>query len=101
MADQQLIPTRFLFRFEIPIRKLKRAPTIDGDLSDWPDACKLPPLHAIDGQDGFADVRMGWRDDGLYLACRVTGKRRPPRCDPAKFWRSDNVRLMTDMRDAR
>ena len=39
--------------------------------------------------------------DGLSIACRVANKRRILRCDPHVFWKSDNLRLCTDMRDAR
>lgn len=97
----ELVPTRFLFRFELAIRRLKRPIAVDGDLSDWPDECLLPPLHKLEGKLTFAEVGLGWNDDGLYLACRVRGKTRPPRCVPEKFWTADNIRLMTDMRDAR
>lgn len=97
----EIIPTRFLFRYEIPIQRMDPPPRIDGDVSNWPDAGRLPPLHEIDGRTAFADVWFGWHDSGLYLAVRVAGKKRPLRCDANKFWTADNIRLMTDMRDAR
>jgi len=97
----ELVPARYLFRFELSLHRLRRPVTIDGDLADWPDACRLPPLHRLEGKLTFADLWAGWNDEGLYLACRVRGKTRPPRCEPEKFWKSDHLRLMTDMRDAR
>lgn len=99
MSD--LVPPRFLFRFELPIHRLDPPPRIDGDLSDWPERCLLPELHKIDGRRTFADLWLGWHESGLYLACRVRSKNYAPRCDPQKFWKFDNLRLMTDMRDAR
>lgn len=95
------IPNRFLFKFEFPLHRAKKAPKIDGGLDGWNDAWKLPELHALDDETGFADVYATWDEDGLYLGVRVAGKRKPPQCDAEKFWKSDNVRLMTDMRDTR
>lgn len=96
-----IIPNRFLFKFEFPIHRCATAPRIDGRLDGWDEAWRLPALHQLDEQPGFADVFATWDDDGLYLAARVTGKRRQPMCDPERFWKSDNVRVMTDMRDTR
>ncbi|MFQ5591918.1 MAG: hypothetical protein ACE5HE_12200, partial [Phycisphaerae bacterium] len=42
-----------------------------------------------------------WNETGIGIACRVRGKRKPLRCDPVRFWAGDNLRLCTDMRDAR
>lgn len=96
-----LIPNRFLFSFEFPLHYRSDPPVVDGDLADWADAEMLPKLGEIDGQRDFADVRACWNETGLYLACRVTDKHRPLRCDPRRFWLGDNLRVCTDMRDAR
>ncbi len=95
-----LVPNRLLFRFEVPIR-YRRPPVIDGDLSDWPDEYLLPDFSRLDGQEPFARVWLAWHESGLFLACRVEGRRSPFQCDPAAFWKGDNLRLMTDMRDTR
>ena len=96
-----LVPNRFLFSFEFPLHYRSTAPVIDGDLADWTDADLLPRLGEIDGRNDFADVRACWNGAGLYIACCVTDKHRPLRCDPRRFWLGDNLRLCTDMRDAR
>jgi hypothetical protein len=96
-----LIPNRFLFSFEFPLRHRSVGPVIDGDLADWTDAELLPSLGEIDGRDEFAEVWACWNESGLFIACHVMNKRKPLRCDPARFWLSDNLRLCTDMRDAR
>jgi hypothetical protein len=97
----ELIPNRQLFRYEVPLRRRGKPPKIDGDLSDWSDEFLMPPIHKLDGLDPFAPVYVAWDDNGLYIACRVTGKEYPLRCDPKEFWKGDNLRLCTDMRDAR
>jgi len=96
-----LVPNRFLFDFAITLRYRKDMPTIDGSLSGWTDAERLPLLGEIDGQKDFADVWACWSEAGIALACRVTGKRLKLRCDPVRFWEGDNVRLCLDMRDTR
>lgn len=96
-----LVPNRFLFDFEFPLRYRRRPPAVDGDVAGWTDAERLPRLGALDGQPEFADVWACWNERGLYVACRVTRKRRAPVCDPRRYWTSDHLRLCTDMRDAR
>jgi hypothetical protein len=96
-----LVPNRHLFRFEIPLRRRAKSPTIDGDLRDWSDEFVMPALCRIDGQEPFAPVYIAWNEKGLYLATRVEGKTKPLRCDPKSFWKGDNLRLCIDTRDSR
>ena len=97
----QLVPNRFLFKFEIPLHRAARALKIDGRADDWDDRFLLPALHQLDAEQGFGRVYAAWNEGGLYIACHVEGKTQPPRCDASRFWKSDNLRLMTDMRDTR
>lgn len=96
-----LIPNRFLFDLEFPLRYRPVLPKINGHLSDWTDGDLLPALDEIDGRKTFADVWACWNETGLCIACRITGKKQALRCDPRSFWTGDNLRLCTDMRDAR
>jgi hypothetical protein len=101
MIMSNLIPNRFLFKFEFPIHRCAKPPAIDGRAEKWDKKWLLPALHELDGEPPTGEVWAAWNDDGLFIAARVTGKKRSPRCDPAKFRQSDNFRLMTDMRDTR
>jgi len=96
-----LIPNRFLFKFEFPIHRASKPPRIDGELSKWDKRWLMPALCSLDGQEPFGDVYAAWHESGLYVGCRVSGKRRPARCDPQNFRQADNLRIMTDMRDTR
>ena len=96
-----LIPNRFLFAFELPLHYRSRAPSIDGRLGGWSDAELLPRLSEIDGRRDFGDVWACWNETGLFIACRVTDKRKALRCDPKRFWVGDNLRLCVDTRDTR
>jgi hypothetical protein len=97
----QLVPNRFLFDFEIPLSYRSKAPRLDGGLSGWTDAERLPNLEELDGRKSFADVWACWNDAGLFFACEVQNKQTPLQCDPKSFWTGDNLRICTDMRDAR
>jgi len=97
----QLVPNRFLFDFEFPLRYVAKTPRITGDLADWKDEHLLPDLGEVDGQTAFGEVWASWNESGIAVACRVTGKRRPLECNPKTFWKGDNLRICTDMRDTR
>ena len=98
---KSLVPNRFLFDFELDLHYRSKLPAISGQLADWSDDDLLPKLSALDGGVDFADVWACWNESGLAIACRVSGKKRPLRCTASKFWMGDNLRLCTDMRDAR
>jgi len=95
------VPNRFLFDFELPLRFRESPPAIDGSLRGWTDAELLPSLGAVDGLPDYAPVWARWNDRGIYVACRVTGKKKPLRCDPRSFRDSDNLRLCIDTRYSR
>jgi hypothetical protein len=94
-----LVPNRFLFDFEFPLHYRAAPPVVDGDVEDWDVADRLPKLGAIDGRSDFADVFACWNEDGIWVAFRVRGKRRPLRCDPASFRTGDNLRLCLSTRE--
>ncbi len=95
-----LVPNRLLFRFEFPVRH-RTSPEIDGDLADWSDEFLVPDLGALDGKPGFGKIYLGWNETGLFIACSVEGRRSAFQCNPQSFWKGDNLRLCTDMRDTR
>lgn len=96
-----LVPNRFLFDFEFPLHYRSELPRISGKLTEWSTEDLLPKLGELDGRPEFADVWACWNETGLAIACRVTDKKKPLRCDPQRFWVGDNLRLCTDTRDAR
>ncbi|MCK4658459.1 MAG: hypothetical protein KAV82_02965 [Phycisphaerae bacterium] len=97
----KLVPTRFLFDFEIRLHYRARAPRITGKLADWSGDFLLPPLCRIEGFEPFAPVYACWNEEGLYVATEVLNKSQPPHCEPQYYWQSDCLRICTDMRDTR
>ncbi len=96
-----LVPNRYLFKFEFPLYRCAKPPRLDGDSEKWNKRFLLPSFYELDGGSGFGQVYSCWNDEGLYVAARVEGKYRPPNCDPNRFRQSDNLRVLTDMRDTR
>jgi hypothetical protein len=95
-----LVPNRYLFKFEFPLR-YRESPEIDGDLDDWSNEHLLPDWSGLDNQERIADLYAGWNESGLFVAARVRGRKSPFQCNPKQFWKGDNLRVMTDMRDTR
>lgn len=97
----EAIPSRALFRFEIAIQRIRKPPLLSGDVSRWDERFAAPALCQLDGQTPFADVFWAWDDDAFYASYRVRGKKSPPECDTAAWWKKDGFRLCIDTRDAR
>jgi hypothetical protein len=96
MADQ-LLPTRFLFRFAAPCLYSSglgaQAPAELG--AEY----RLPSLGELEGQRAFADVRAGWSEAGLAFSVRIEGKRHPSWCRESKLEDSDALQVWIDTRD--
>lgn len=97
MMSENLLPSRFLFRFSAPIRYRKalagprRAP-LD-------ESFRLVNLGELEGQRAWADVRAAWSEEGLLFSIQVSGKRQPLWCRATRPEDSDSVQLWLDTRD--
>ncbi len=96
-----LIPNRFLFRVAYPCRYVADVPRDGDDLLDLPDDCRIDNFADMDGGRNFADVRLGWNNEGVALQVEVRGKEQMPVGDGAKPRHSDGVSFWIDTRDAR
>lgn len=99
--NRQLIPNRLLMDFELRFNHRSKLPRLTGKLTDWSDEFLLPDLGEFDGQEPFAKVYACWNQDGIALACKVPCKDKKFKCDPATFWKGDNLRFCTDTRGTR
>ncbi len=84
-----LVPNRFLFDFEFPLKYRAKLPPLAGRLTGWTDQELLPKLGELDDRPEYADVWACWNEDSLAVAYRVTGKKKPLHCNPREYWRSD------------
>ena len=94
---EALLPTRFLFRFAAPCLRFEGGWTAKG--CELAEAYRLPSLTEIDGHRGYADVRAGWSDAGLFFTLAVTGKKQALWCRENKLEDSDGMQLWIDTRD--
>ena len=92
-----LIPHALLFQTQQRIKQIKpskqpwnRALSADHRLGD---------LNGLDGQPLFADLRVGWNEDGILFNALVESKRQALKCDPAKPLGSDGLQLWIDTRN--
>ncbi len=95
--SEQLLPTRFLFRFAAGC-------LYEGSLgthapAELPVECRLPSLGELEGQRSFADVRAAWNESGLGFSVRIEGKKHPSWCRETKLEDSDSLQIWIDTRD--
>ena len=94
---EQLLPTRFLFRFAASC--LYEASLGTKLPTELPVECRLPSLGELEGQRSFADVRAAWNESGLGFSVRIEGKKHPSWCRETKLEDSDALQVWVDTRD--
>lgn len=72
-----LIPTTFLFRYQVPIGREPGLPRREGSLLGLTASSRLPWLICDKEQQPFADVRAAWNENGLGLQFEVAGRTLP------------------------
>ena len=81
-----LVGNRSLFRFEIPLRRCKRRPQIDGTLSGWKNEYLLPPLMKLDGQEPWGEVYVTWDEAAAFCRWLSEKEGRPYRLPTEAEW---------------
>lgn len=100
-----LIPSAFLFRYSSLCRRVSGT-TLDAAANLSPEH-RVPSFGSLDrpgdlerpGGRGFADLRIGWNDLGLFLSLHVSGKRQPLWCRSSRIEDSDGLQIWIDTRD--
>lgn len=98
MMTTPLIPPSFLFRIAVPCYRYSGRWTKNGN--------RLTERHVITSFDAelnlgprYAEFRLGWNEDGLYVHLRTTGKKQSPWCRDSRLDDSDGLALMLDTRN--
>jgi hypothetical protein len=97
--SESLLSPAFLFRFSCGCRKAsvlwpeRGAVELTGEYA-------LPSFGELEGRRRFADLRMGWNEQGFGLALRVTGKAQACWCRETRVEDSDGLSVWLDTRDA-
>ena len=98
MAEQLIAPT-FLFRFRVPCQKVdKKWSKKDG--LQLPADFTVPSFQAeLSGAKQFADVSVGWNEDGIVFNVHVKGKKQAAWCRESRLEESDGFTIWIDTRD--
>ena len=84
MVENTLIPPTFLFRIANPLLYTEQRWKKQGLELD--PKYVLPSYHAeLNGGPRFADLRVGWNQDGLAINLRVAGKKQAPWCRESRI----------------
>ena len=94
----QLIPPTFLFRLAVPCQRLDKIWQAKGAL-ELPESYRLPTFGELEDKPRFADLRMGWNEQGLAISLKVKGKKQDPWCRPTRLEDSDGLMLWIDSRN--
>lgn len=95
-----IVPTPFLFRYSLPVHKVKTLPKrAKTSLLGLPESCSLPNLREVDGANQFADVRVAWNDKGFGISALVSGRTMPLACDSKRPAESDGLQVWIDTRN--
>lgn len=95
----QILPSRFLFRYSIPVRHLSPPSKRGKKLLNLPNDSVLPDFGALEGQVPFGELRLGWSAAGLGLSVEVRGKRGALKCEPAVPETGDGLQVWVDTRN--
>ena len=69
-----LIDPTMLFRFSVPCLRVNKAWGATG--IPLTPRYKLPSLQELSGRTEYADLRIGWNPEGIYIQAEVKGKER-------------------------
>ncbi|MCA9184664.1 MAG: hypothetical protein R3E01_11585 [Pirellulaceae bacterium] len=102
-SGSPLIPSTFLFQFEVPCRYLSAEALkvlLNGSV-ELGDDYRLPTFGELDGKTPYADVRMGWHETGMVISLSVRGKKQPPWCRATRSDESDGISVFFDTRNVK
>ncbi|QDU80824.1 hypothetical protein Pla110_25590 [Polystyrenella longa] len=66
-----LIPERFLFRYSIPVQKLKSVPDLKSGLFPLTDKYQFPSFAELEREEDYAKLAVGWHPKGLLFEVQV------------------------------
>jgi hypothetical protein len=96
MAESLIAPP-MLFRFSVPCRHTAAPWRAEGIELD--ESYRLPCFAELGGTKPFADVRLAWSEEGIFLNATVRGKQQAPWCRDSRIDDSDGVQILLDTRN--
>jgi hypothetical protein len=97
-----VVPTPFLFRYAMPVKKAIAAPRQTGKtLLGLTDSFALPNLREVEGGEPNSVVRVCWNECGFGVSVTVSGKKHPATGNRTRPLESDGVQVWIDTRDTK
>lgn len=90
------IPKNLSFRYRISCKKVPGKISVSKKLNE---TYRIPDLGRLDGQEAFADVRVGWGEGGLLIQVEVADKKKSLWCRESALLESDGLQVWVDTRD--
>jgi hypothetical protein len=90
------VPKNLLFQYRIACKKFLGKPGGEIELTE---AFRLPNFGAFEGQVDFADMRVGWSEEGLFFRLEVNKKEQSLWCRETQLLDSDGLQIWIDTRD--
>ena len=97
MSESILSPA-FLFRFSTSCQRAAELWPARGAEPLGEDH-RVPSFAELEGRRSFADLRMGWNEEGLGFELNVTGKSQAAWCRDSRVEDSDGLNVWIDTRD--
>jgi hypothetical protein len=95
-AIKEAIPKNLMFRYRIPCHRVTKGKKKPIELGE---EFRVQSFGDFEDQANFADVRIGWADEGVYVSVLVKGKKQALWCRETAILESDGVQLWFDTRD--
>jgi hypothetical protein len=96
MSDALISPT-MLFRFAAPCLHMEERWSAAG--IKLGEKYRLPCFAELAGAKTFADLRLGWSENGIAINLVVRGKEQTPWCRDSRIDDSDGLQLWIDTRN--
>ena len=90
------VPKNLLFRYKILCREFKSKSKTKFELGD---EYVLPNFGSFEGQFQFAQLRVGWCEDGLFIQAEISKKEQSLWCRESQLLDSGGVQIWIDTRD--
>ncbi len=90
------VPKNLAFRYRVSCRHFPEQPKGRFEL---PADYGIPNFGEFEKQRAFADVRIGWAENGIFITANITGKKQSVWCRESQLLESDGLQLWLDTRD--
>ncbi|REJ66426.1 MAG: hypothetical protein DWQ31_15310 [Planctomycetota bacterium] len=97
-APDRLLAAPMLFRFAVPCLYCK-GPLWGKRVADLGEEYRIASFAELDDVPSWADLRIGWNEQGLLLRLDVAGKDSAPWCRESRHEDSDGLTVWIDTRD--